>query len=723
MSQPARPTRHEDVALCALVAAAVSAALCWLGGAASILLSGHRVPAGRLLAGLQALAHPRHPQVAWRAPVGPPLLYWTTTALVWAAAGVILWGAWRLWGGPGPAAARRRDDDPHRMVGLASRAQVKAAAGAKALKGKAAVLRPSLRDPNPVDVGFRLGRSRGVTCWSCVRDSTVVLGPPGSGKGLHVVIPMILDAPGPVITTSTRPDNLAVTLAARARRGPVAVFDPQGLAPGVPSATRWSPIRGCQRPQVAMARAVALVGDAARGAENATFWSQQTTQAVRCLLHAAALGGLGPVDLYRWSLSAANAKEAVDILREDRRAAVAWSRALDAIVSADARTRDPVWAMVSNTFAALADPAVLDAVSPDPEETFDPQRFLRSNGTVYLLGTATGASATAGLVAALVEDVIDSARRLAAASPAARLDPPLALVLDEAANYPLPSLGALMSEGGGTGIPTLVVLQSLAQARDRWGREQAQAIWDSATVKVVLGGQANADDLADLSRLLGEVEVPDTSESYGRAGERSTTVSTRTKAVLEPARLRTLPFGHRGAAVALRPAHPAHPHPVDGPAGRPPARPGAGPARRRCAGRRRRPGGLGCVTPGPGRPGPPAGCGAGGGTRRGWARPPGGTGGPPGRPNGTSAIRASRCAWPAAGVGGWATATCTTAPTPASAGRPSPICAPCADPATRPSTASGTSPRRGGPSAGSTPPPAWSPCCAASTGPSAGGDG
>ena len=52
---------------------------------------------------------------------------------------------------------------------------------------------------------------------------------------------------------------------------------------------------------------------------------------------------------------------------------------------------------------------------------------------------------------------------------------PLTLILDEAANYPLPSLGSLMSEGGGTSITTMVVLQSLAQARDRWGSETAGA--------------------------------------------------------------------------------------------------------------------------------------------------------------------------------------------------------------------------------------------------------
>ena len=99
---------------------------------------------------------------------------------------------------------------------------------------------------------------------------------------------------------------------------------------------------------------------------------------------------------------------------------------------------------------------------------------------------------------------MEAARRVAARSPGARLDPPLSLVLDEAANYPLPSLPALMSDGGGTGICTVVVLQSLAQARAVWGEHAASAIWDAAIVKVILGGGSNARDLEDLSRLLGQ---------------------------------------------------------------------------------------------------------------------------------------------------------------------------------------------------------------------------
>jgi type IV secretion system protein VirD4 len=438
--------------------------------------------------------------------------------------------------------------------GLASRRQVRRAAGVRVLKRNGAVLRPGLAVPGPSDLGYRIGRASSVQCWVSVEDSIVVLGPPRSGKGLHLMIPAILDAPGAVVTTSTRPDNLAATIKVRQGYGPVAVFDPQGLAPGVGATTRWSPIRGCELPRVAMARAKALCTDTASGVENTSFWAQQCEMAVRCLLHAAALDGRAAVELYRWSLSPLAAEDAADILRSHPQAAPAWATALDAVLSADPRQRDSIWSMVANAFAALADPCVLDAVSPRAGEVFDPVRFLRERGTLYLLGTASGASATATLVAAFIEDIIESARRLAAASPGSRLDPPLAVILDEAANYPLPSLPSLMSDGGGTGITTLVVLQSLAQARARWGQHEAAAIWDAAIVKLVLGGSGNAEDLRDLAALVGTRRERRAAESRGPDGRRTVSTSRHEVPVLDTGQLRTLPFGQ--AVLLLRSAPP-----------------------------------------------------------------------------------------------------------------------------------------------------------------------
>ena len=222
---------------------------------------------------------------------------------------------------------------------------------------------------------------------------------------------------------------------------------------------------------------------------------------------------------------------------------------------ADPRTRDSIWQGVSLSLAALADPRVLDAVSPGPEERFDPEEFLRKRGSVYLLATGAGANNSAALVSAFVEDLVEAARRLAARSPAARLDPPLLLALDEIGNLaPLPSLPTLMAEGGGTGITTMPVLQSLAQAREKWSDNAAGAIWDASIVKIILGGASNSRDLQDLATLIGERDEITDSTTIGDHGSRTAQRSIRRVSIMPPDVIRTLPFGT--GLILLRAAPP-----------------------------------------------------------------------------------------------------------------------------------------------------------------------
>ncbi len=58
------------------------------------------------------------------------------------------------------------------------------------------------------------------------------------------------------------------------------------------------------------------------------------------------------------------------------------------------------------------------------------------------------------------------------------------------------------------GHHNLPVLQPLAEARHRWGEHAADAIWDAATVRLVLGGLAKLRDLEDVAQLLGEINAP-----------------------------------------------------------------------------------------------------------------------------------------------------------------------------------------------------------------------
>src|SRR5690625_6470966 len=98
-----------------------------------------------------------------------------------------------------------------------------------------------------------------------------------------------------------------------------------------------------------------------------------------------------------------------------------------------------------------------------------------------------------------------------------------------------------MAEGGGTGITTLPVLQSLAQARDRWSEHQAGAIWDASIAKIILGGATNSRDLQDLSTLIGERDEYTNSVTLGDRGTRSNHRSIRRISILPPYRTRPLP--------------------------------------------------------------------------------------------------------------------------------------------------------------------------------------
>ncbi|WP_405056845.1 TraM recognition domain-containing protein [Kribbella sp. NBC_01505] len=515
------------------------------GGVASMLTTGEWVTSPWIDA-LRAPLHPDDPAAAFGLTSSelPPTVYWAIFAVLLAVPLGLSYIVMYLWQNRKATAAHRGRALAGRP-GLATRGEIEAAVGRSQAVRRGRTARPQTPSRSPYEVGTLLGHSRGCECWASVEDSRIDVGPPRSGKGLHQIIGAIIDAPGAVVTTSTRPDNLAATLELRRAIGPVAVFDPQGL--GRAEGIRWSPVRGCENPTTAMIRAAGLAAGAgfAKGnVSDAAFWHGQTEMALRGLLHAAALDDTGIGQLYRWSLEPASAIEAVGILNRSDDAAEGWGDTLDGIVRMDGRTRDAIWAGVRSALSALADPAVRRSFDPPEGEGLDPAEFIRQRGTIYLLGTGAGASATSAFIAALLEDITESARQMAAHNPGGRLEPPLALVLDEIANLcAVPSLPSLMADGGGSGISTHVVIQSLAQARERWGEQAAAAMWDAATLRLILGGSAQPRDLQDLAAVCGERDEEIRNWSRGPDGGRTTSTSTRRLPILPPDVIRTLPFG------------------------------------------------------------------------------------------------------------------------------------------------------------------------------------
>jgi type IV secretion system protein VirD4 len=518
----------------------------YLAGGLTRLLSAGRWVTSQWIDALWVVLHPGEPARAFGLPATEigPVKYWTILTVLVAVPLTIGLVAVRLWRERRSSPKRRRRTLAARP-GLATGTEVEAAVGRRQVVRRGRSARPQAPTRSPVEVGTLLGHSLGRECWASVEDSRIDVGPPRSGKGLHQIIGGIIDAPGAVVTTSTRPDNLAATLELRRHIGPVAVFDPQGL--GRAEGIRWSPVRGCQNPTTAMVRASGLAAGAGftkGGVTDGAFWHGQTEMALRGLLHAAALDDSGIEQLYRWSLEPASAIEAVTILNRSDDAADGWGDTLDGIVRMDGRTRDAIWAGVRSALSALADPAVRRSFDPPPGQGLEPASFIRERGTIYLLGTGAGASATSSFIAALLEDITETARQLAAHNPGGRLEPPLALVLDEIANLcAVPSLPGLMADGGGTGISTHVVIQSLAQARERWGEQAAAAMWDAATLRLILGGSAQPRDLQDLAAVCGERDEEIRNWSRGPDGGRTTSTSTRRIPILPPDVIRTLPFG------------------------------------------------------------------------------------------------------------------------------------------------------------------------------------
>jgi type IV secretion system protein VirD4 len=368
--------------------------------------------------------------------------------------------------------------------------------------------------------GPRLGRMyrAGIPLHASIEDSVLLVGPPGAGKGTGFMYRAVADAVGSVVSTSTKPDVLLNTVALRQRDDRrVWVFDPQEIS-GWPNVLRWSPTRGCEDPTTAMVRAAGMAeaSQVGKGVTNGDFWAGQTAAVIRCYLHAAAIGHKTAIDIMRWARNP-KAQEPITILHEHPAAADGWGDELAEQKAAPPNQVGSVWAGVRRAFDSLADPRVARACSPRPGEGFDPEQFIADGDTLYLLGSNKATLSVAPLIVALVEDIIEAGRRVAAISPRERMALPLTLALDELANIaPLPSLPFLLGDGRGLGFQTYAVFQSLAQARARWGAEEAEVIWDTCTCRMILPGSANQRDNKMISELLGEFDEIGLRRSRGR---------------------------------------------------------------------------------------------------------------------------------------------------------------------------------------------------------------
>jgi hypothetical protein len=443
--------------------------------------------------------------------------------LVSSAAGLALWYGrdaldarfHRRSGGKRAARARRK------YQGFATSRDLRRNLSAAAVRKDAKVSRPSLDGrADAAQCGIRLcdGGKPSRPLYSGWRNCVQVFGTTGAGKTAYLGS-VILDAPGPVIAQSSRPDLRAHTVLPRSAMGPVYDLFP-GREAGVRTNFGWSPLAGspslaragiddsCRDPDTAGYTAGYLMHAAPKDpdSKNSSWFDAQGQVLLRLMLHAAACRPRGSMlDVVAWVRNPRD-PEPMDILADTRYYGTTpgWAHELASMLDRYGDSMESITATAALALAWMSSPDLKATACPELSglPQFDPAQFVTEPGTLYICSEDRPHSSVTPFKACLMARIFDTGRRLAASSPSMRLDPPLPFVLDEAWKSGLP-LEDWMPVAGGYGMPLVTGWQSRAQLAQKYGEAGGRAFWDAAPAKMIFGGYDDAQALKDFSDACG----------------------------------------------------------------------------------------------------------------------------------------------------------------------------------------------------------------------------
>jgi len=348
----------------------------------------------------------------------------------------------------------------------------------------------------------------------------IVYAPTETHKTSGLAIPALLEWQGPVLVTSVKGDLLAETVARRERLGKVMIFDPAQVSGMEPS--RATPLWGASSWHGAMRVAhwlCAAARTSSGGLQDADFWFATAEKLLAPLLFAAASSGKTMSAVVRWLDEGPEANEAAveKLLAEAGEPAA--RRAWQATKNREERQRSSVYTTAEMAIAAFADQRVMEETAG---ADYTPAALLdgRAN-TLYLCAPKHEQERLRTLFSTIVQELMAVAYESAAVN--GPLDPPLLLLLDEAANIaPIPNLDEIASTGAGQGIQLLSVFQDMAQVSTRYGR-RAATIVNNHRAKLFGTGISDAETLSYVSRIVGPGEFEQRSRNTGERGRRSQT--------------------------------------------------------------------------------------------------------------------------------------------------------------------------------------------------------
>ncbi|GAA3822516.1 type IV secretory system conjugative DNA transfer family protein [Streptomyces chiangmaiensis] len=299
--------------------------------------------------------------------------------------------------------------------------------------------------------------------------ASVVLGAPDTRH--PAAAQAVRDAEGPVLVVTSSPELWSDTKDARAKLGPVLLYDPSHLC-DTPARLHWSPSAGCEDKATAAARAVALLAPVRPTARIDQAVADVAETLLRSYLHAAAVESRTIRHIHRWA-QGTQVQEAVRALRTNPKASSGAAGELEAALTSHPERRDVAQELTARALSCLFTVNIREACTANRSDSLALDSFVNEGGTLYVVGESIedprqhpGAMP---LLTALASSVVERGRRMAERSSSGRLDPPLTLVLDDvAAVAPLPQLPELLSTGADRGLPTLALLRSREQARARW---------------------------------------------------------------------------------------------------------------------------------------------------------------------------------------------------------------------------------------------------------------
>lgn len=387
-----------------------------------------------------------------------------------------------------------------------------------------------------------LGRTNGKLVATEPRQSVIVLGPTQTGKTTGFAVPAILDWQGPVIAASVKNDLVKDTFKWRQTQGEVWLFDPTRATGFDYEDVRagWSPLSqaidwgGARKVASWLSKANKAAGG---GLSDGDFWFSIAEKALAPYLFAASYAGLDMSTVLRW-IDTMEEREVLNILQTT--GVPEAMTAFRANMARDERTKSSVFTTAETIVNAYNDPLVCESAA---NPTIFPSELLNGkNNTLYICAPSHEQDRLQTIFTAIVTQMKSSAYELAGKQNKI-IDPPLLIVIDEAANIaPLDDLDAIASTAAGIGIQLVTIFQDMAQIEARY-KERARTVVNNHRAKVVLSGISDSGTLEYVSKLIGEEEIDSTSVSISAQGERSTTESKQSRTLASGSYLRRMKFG------------------------------------------------------------------------------------------------------------------------------------------------------------------------------------